>query len=205
MKKVLIINGSYRKGGYTAFLIDNFVKGFRESEVESDIETVYLKDVRMEYCRGCWTCAKPENSKKPIGACPIEDDVRPLLEKSLACDVLAYATPVYEMGPSAVMKKFLERNLPVVGGIRLGFYGRSAKRPGKTGTIILSSGAPHPMNRLLGFTRYPKKLLSLFCRLHACGRIFFLPAGGLGGGEKVRSRWGEKAYRLGKKIGRGLR
>ena len=204
MKTVFIINGSYRKDGDTAFLIENFMRGFKEIGVESEIEIVFLKDVSMEYCRGCWSCADPENSKKPIGACPIEDEVKPLLEKSLACDVLVYATPVYEMGPSAVMKKFLERNLPVVGGIKLGFFGRSAKRKGKAGAIILSSGAPYPMNKLLGFTRYPKKILSLFCRFHACDKIFVLPAGGVGGSEKTRSRWGDRAYRLGKKIGLGL-
>jgi multimeric flavodoxin WrbA len=203
MKRVLIINGSYRKDGDTAFLIDNFIRGCRQSGAESDIETVNLTDVGMEYCRGCWTCANPENRNKPIGDCPIEDEVRALLEKSLACDALVYATPVYEMGPSAVLKKFLERNLPVVGGIKLGFYGRSARKKGKTGTIILSSGAPHPINRLLGFTRYPKKLLSLFCRFHACDKIHVLSAGGIGGSEKTRSKWGERAYRLGQKIGRG--
>jgi multimeric flavodoxin WrbA len=202
MKKLLIINGSYREAGDTAFLIDNVIKGFRESAPEADIEMVPLKDIRMEYCRGCWTCANPENSKKPIGACPIEDDVRPLLEKSLACDALVYATPVYEMGPSAVMKKFLERNLPVVGGIKFGFYGRSARRKGKSGAVMLSSGAPHPFNRLMGFTTYPRKLLSLFCRFHACDKIFVLPAGGVGGSEKMRRAWGRKAFLLGKKMAR---
>lgn len=94
MKKLLIINGAYREAGDTAFLVDHFIKGFQEPAPGSDIEIVQLTDIRMEYCRGCWTCANPENIKKSIGACPIEDDVRPLLEKSLACDVLVYATPV---------------------------------------------------------------------------------------------------------------
>ncbi len=200
MKKLLIINGSYRKAGDTVFLIDNLITGFRESLPESEIELIPLTDVRMEYCRGCWSCADPENIKKPIGACPIEDDVRPLLEKSLACDVLVYATPIYEMGPSAVMKKFLERNLPVVGGIRLGFVGRTAARKGKSGAVLLSSGAPHPFNRLMGFTGYPKKLLALFCRFHGCDRIFVLPAGGVGGDETMRRKWGRKASSLGKSL-----
>ncbi len=201
MKKLLIFNGSYREAGDTAFLIDNFIRGFQESLPESDIEIIPLIDIRMEYCRGCWTCANPENIKQPIGACPIDDAVRPLLEKSLACDALVYATPVYEMGPSAAMKKFLERNLPVVGGIKLGFFGRSARRKGKSGAVILSSGAPYPFNRLMGFTRYPKKLLSLFCRFHGCDEIFVLPAGGVSGDEKMRRKWGRKAFLLGKQMG----
>lgn len=98
------------------------------------------------------------------------------------------------------MKKFLERNLPVVGGIKLGFFGRTARRKGKSGAVILSSGAPYPLNKLLGFTRYPRKLLSLFCRFHACDKIFVLPAGGVSGDEKMRRKWGRKAFLLGKKM-----
>jgi multimeric flavodoxin WrbA len=203
MKKVLILNGSYHETGDIAFLIDRFVEGFRESDRDAEIEIVRLMDRNIGYCRGCWVCGNPENIKKPIGACPIEDDVRPLLEKSLASDVLVYATPVYEMGPTAEMKKFLERNLPVVGGIRIGFFGRQAKRKGKTGAVILCSGAPYPINLLLGFTRYPKKILSLFCRFYGCEKTVLLPAGGVGGSEKMRLSWGEKAFKLGKRLAMG--
>jgi multimeric flavodoxin WrbA len=200
MKNVLIINGSYHETGDIAFLIDRFAEGFRETARDASIEIVHLKDAKIEYCRGCWVCGNPENIKKPIGSCPIEDDVCFLLEKSLACDVLVYASPVYEMGPTALMKKFLERNLPVVGGIKIGFKSRQARKKGKTGAVILSSGAPYPINALLGFTRYPKKILSLFCRFYGCSKIFLLPAGGVGGSEKMRMTWGQKAYKLGKRL-----
>ena len=200
MKKLLIISGSYREGGDIAYLTDRFSEGFKASLSDGEIEVVHLRDIGMEYCRGCWACANAENMQKPIGDCPIGDDVRELLEKSSACDVLVYATPVYEMGPTAVMKKFLERNLPVVGGIKLGFFGRRPTKKSKAGAVILSSGAPYPINVLLGFTRYPRKLLSLFCRFHGCGKVFVLPAGGVGADEKTRNKWGEKACRLGKNL-----
>lgn len=202
MKKVLILNGSYHETGDIAFLIDRFVEGVRESDPDAEIQIVRLRERKIEYCRGCWVCGNLENIKKPIGTCPIEDDVRPLLEQSLACDVLVYASPVYEMGPTAVMKKFLERNLPVVGGIGItGFKGRQLKRKGKTGVVILCSGAPYPINLLLGFTRYPKKILSLFCRFYGCAKTVLLPAGGVGGSsEKLRQVWGNKACKLGKRL-----
>jgi putative NADPH-quinone reductase len=201
MKRILIINGSYHETGDIAFLVDRFAAGVREAGRGAEIEIVHLLDLRMEYCRGCWICGNPENIGKPIGDCPIEDDVRALLEKSLACDVLVYATPVYEMGPTAVMKKFLERNLPVVGGIGIaGFKGRQPARKGKSGAVILSSGAPYPVNLLLGFTRYPKRILSLFCRFHGCGKTVLLPAGGLGGSARLRLSWGQKAYKQGRRL-----
>lgn len=201
MKKVLILDGSYHEAGDSAFLIDRFAAGFREADRDAQIEIVHLRDLRIEYCRGCWVCGNPENIGQPIGDCPIEDDVRPLLEKSLASDVLVYATPVYEMGPTALLKKFLERNLPVVGGIGVaGFKGRQPARKGKSGAVILSSGAPYPINILLGFTRYPKRILSLFCRFFGSDRTFLLPAGGIGGSEKLRLSWGNKAYKLGKRL-----
>jgi hypothetical protein len=52
----------------------------------------------------------------------------------------------------------------------------------------------------LGFTRYPKKILSLFCRFYGCGKSYLLPAGGVGGSEKMRLTWGQKAYKLGKRL-----
>lgn len=200
MKKVLVLDGSYHESGDIAFLIDRFAVGVRESDPDAEIEIVHLRERTIEYCRGCWVCGNPENIKKPIGSCPIEDDVRPLLEKSLACDLLVYATPVYEMGPTALMKKYLERSLPVVGGIRIGFKGRQAPRKGKTGAVILSSGAPYPINVLLGFTRYPRRILSLFCRFFGCAGTAVLPAGGIGASEKVRTTWGQKAFKLGKRL-----
>jgi FMN-dependent NADH-azoreductase len=199
MKRALIINGSYRTGGDTDHLIGRFVQGLRESLPDAEIETVRLEHRRIEYCRGCWTCADPENRVKPIGACPIGDDVRELLEKSLACDILVYASPVYEMGPTALMKKFLERNLPVVGSMGLGFKGRAARMPGKRGVVLLSSGAPYPINVLWGFIRYPRRLLRLFCRFHGCDSISVLPAGGMGANERLRAHWGDRAHALGRK------
>jgi hypothetical protein len=65
----------------------------------------------------------------------------------------------------------------------------------ETGAVILSSGAPYPINILLGFTRYPKKILSLFCRFYGCANTVLLPAGGVGGSEKMRLSWGNKAYK----------
>jgi multimeric flavodoxin WrbA len=200
MKSVLILNGSYDETGDIVFLVDRFVEGFQESDRDANIEVVHLKNAKIEYCRGCWVCGNPGNIQKPIGDCPIEDDVRILLEKSLDGDVLVYATPIYEMGSTAVMKKFLERNLPVVGGIKIGFTGRRARKKGKVGAVILSSGAPYPINILLGFTRYPKKILSLFCRFYGCSKIFLLPSGGVGSSEKMRLNWGLKAYNLGSRL-----
>ncbi len=204
MTKILIINGSYHETGDIAFLVDRFTEGLREAGPDAEIEIVHLRDLTIEHCRGCWACGTPENIKKPIGDCPIEDDVRRLLERSMACDILVYATPVYEMGPTALMKKFLERNLPVVGGIGIaGFKGRQPVQKGKTGVVILSSGAPYPMNILLGFTRYPKRLLSLFCRFYGCGKTILLPTGGLGSSEKLRLSWGRKAQKLGMRLASG--
>lgn len=203
MKKVLVIDGSYHESGDTAFLIDRFLEGCRDAAPDAAIEIVHLREARIDYCRGCWVCGNPENIQKPIGSCPLGDDVGPLLEKSLACDLLVYATPVYEMSPTARMKKFLERNLPVVGPFKAGFTGRQAARRGKTGVVLLSSGAPYPLNILLGFTGYPKKILSLFCRFYGCAKTVVLQAGGVGGSEKLRRAWGQKAFNLGKRLATG--
>jgi hypothetical protein len=40
MKTLLIINGSYREAGDMVYLIDNFVKGFKESAPDANIEII---------------------------------------------------------------------------------------------------------------------------------------------------------------------
>lgn len=41
---------------------------------------------------------------------------------------------------------------------------------------------------------------SRFCRFYGCGKTVLLPAGGIGGSEKLRLTWGQKAYKLGKRL-----
>ncbi len=106
--KLLAVQGSPRpKASNTEILLQEFLKGARSQGAET--ETIYLKEKEIHYCVGCYTCW----TKTP-GVCVFKDDMPELLEKVKACDILVYATPLYNFNVTALMKAFQERLLPLL-------------------------------------------------------------------------------------------
>lgn len=90
----------------TGLLLQEFLKGAQSEGAEA--ETVYLKDKNIHSCLGCYTCW----TKTP-GVCAFRDDMTELLEKVRGCDILVYATPLYNWNMSSLLKAFMERLLPL--------------------------------------------------------------------------------------------
>ncbi|MGD9637600.1 MAG: flavodoxin family protein [Alphaproteobacteria bacterium] len=101
-KKVLIISSSPRKGGNSDTLCDQFKLGADESG--NITEKVFLKDKTINYCTGCGYCTS--NNKK---GCAQKDDMSEILEKMIAADVIAMATPIYFYTMNGQMKTFIDR------------------------------------------------------------------------------------------------
>jgi multimeric flavodoxin WrbA len=194
--KTLIIKGSYRDEN-TAALVDSFAEGLRKKNPKAKIEMIDLRKVKVEFCTGCMKCAKTGGR---IGKCVIKDDMQKIMPKMLDCDMLVWATPIYELGPTALMKRFMERNIPITAPTGGFPKGRNPIRKGKTGVVILVSGAPYPINVMLGFTRYPNKILAWLCKLWSCGSVRNLAAGAMED-KRQFERWKKKAYKLGYSLG----
>ncbi len=107
MLKILAIQGSPRpKASNTDILLQEFLKGARSKGAET--ETIYLKGKDIHSCIGCFTCW----AKTP-GVCVFKDDMPELLEKVRGCDILVYATPLYNYNMTSLLKAFQERLLPL--------------------------------------------------------------------------------------------
>jgi len=52
-----------------------------------------------------------DNPQRPIGRCPLKDDVASMLEQYLEAGGYIFASPSYEGYVTALMKKFLERKI----------------------------------------------------------------------------------------------
>ena len=100
-RKVLIISSSPRRGGNSDLLCDRFMEGAREAGLE--VEKVFLKDLKINYCTGCNRCYNGEHP------CPQRDDAAGVLEKMVAADVIVMATPVYFYTMAAQMKTLIDR------------------------------------------------------------------------------------------------
>lgn len=105
-KKVLLINGSPRKGDWnTITLLKQAAEG--AASVGVDIELLNLYDYTYKGCVSCLAC-KIKNSKTN-GLCAYRDELTPVLQKAKQADVIIMGSPVYYDYPTAQLRAFLER------------------------------------------------------------------------------------------------
>ena len=99
-KNVVIISSSPRKGGNSEMLAASFAKGAEDAG--HNVETVYLREKKFGFCKGCLACLK-------VGHCVIDDDAVEIAAKMHDADVIALATPVYYYSVSGQLKTMLDR------------------------------------------------------------------------------------------------
>ena len=101
MKKILVLDGSTRKQGNTAALIQKFTEGAQANSVE--VEHILAKDLNIKYCNGCLRC----NLVKRCSIC--DDDWAELSQKINDADVLVFASPIYFHYVTAPLKNIIDR------------------------------------------------------------------------------------------------
>lgn len=105
--KVLGINGSPRKGWNTETLVKKALEGAASAGAETEL--IQLYDEPIKGCLECFACKRKGN--KTGGICAIRDNLRPLLEKAYAADVIIIGSPNYFGYPAGMVRSFLERFL----------------------------------------------------------------------------------------------
>jgi multimeric flavodoxin WrbA len=108
-KDIVIIQASPRKEGVskTEMVAMAFAEGCRKAGAQ--VETINLRDKKIRHCQGCFQCW----SKTP-GQCMHKDDAAGITERAEAADVVVYAAPLYHFGIISLLKKYIERTLPVM-------------------------------------------------------------------------------------------
>lgn len=100
--KVLAIQGSPHRGN-TYDRVEAF-RGALSRLGISDFEHVALAEVDLRPCRGCFLCfARGEDS------CPLDDDAAAIGRSMSEADAVVFATPVYSMHVSYLLKRFVDR------------------------------------------------------------------------------------------------
>lgn len=102
--KVLALLGSPRKKGNTALLLDEYLRGMRDSGKGAEITKVFLHEKDIRSCSSCETCRKVT-----IGQCAVKDDMQELYPLFCEADMVIYASPVYWWSVSAQLKAFMDR------------------------------------------------------------------------------------------------
>jgi multimeric flavodoxin WrbA len=100
--KILVIMGSPRKGN--TYRATKKIEEFMQSLGSVEFEYIMLKDAGLSQCSGCLACfGKGEDH------CPNKDSAHIIEQKMHASDGVIFATPVYGMSVSALMKTFIDR------------------------------------------------------------------------------------------------
>ncbi len=106
MIKALFVNGSPRKNGNTAKLLQRTMEGARDAGAEVELINLYDRSLNYKGCMSCFAC-KLKGGKK--GICSFKDDLQPILQKALEADVLVCGSPNYCGYPTAGLRAFMER------------------------------------------------------------------------------------------------
>jgi len=101
--KVTAINGSARKDGNTAILINVVFDELKKEGIET--EMIQLAGNPVQGCIACYKCFKNKNRR-----CSVEKDIlNDCLEKLLQSDGVLLGSPTYFSDVSSGMRAFIER------------------------------------------------------------------------------------------------
>ena len=104
MKKIYAVNGSPRKNGNTAQLLQKALEGAASAGAE--VKLIQLADLDFSGCRSCFACKKLEN---PAPGCVLKDDLAEILKELLQADGIIMGSPIYFGAESGLYRNFLER------------------------------------------------------------------------------------------------
>lgn len=115
--KIVIINGSPRKTGATAAIlneIDSYWKQYQDVEVK----VVHVADLDLKYCIGCCACYK-------TGSCVYMDDIEKLSMEIEEADGIIMGSPTYASNVSGQLKTIIDRGHFVMEQLLQGKYAMS--------------------------------------------------------------------------------
>ncbi len=100
--KVLVIMGSPRKGN--TYRAAQRIEDVMRSLGDVEFEYLMLRDVGLEPCRGCALCFEWGEEH-----CPVRDDAPAVGQKLQEADGVIFASPVYGLAVTGLMKTFIDR------------------------------------------------------------------------------------------------
>lgn len=145
-RRILAINGSYRKGGMTDQAVEKLLEHLHAMGAAT--EHIKLREHPIGFCRNCRQCMQQPGDAP--GVCALNDGMVDLIRKIENADAYVFAAPTNFSSATALFKRFSER-LAVYGYWPWGKPApvfRRAKMPKKPVVIVSSCAAPSLLGRL---------------------------------------------------------
>lgn len=101
--KAVAINGSPRKNGNTAYMLNTVLEGLKAEGIDGKL--IQVGGTNIHGCRACWACKKMQNGK-----CVCDDDIfNEIIGDVLDADVIILGTPSYYSDMTPELKAFIDR------------------------------------------------------------------------------------------------
>lgn len=131
--KILAIMGSARKGN-TYRAVQRIEENLKKHG-DVDFEYLYLKDAKLETCRGCTACILRGEEK-----CPLKDARAEIEAKILSTEGVIFASPNYASNVSGLMKNLIDR---------IAYAGHRARFFEQQALYIVTSAGPGGMKECM--------------------------------------------------------
>lgn len=112
--KVVIINGSHRKNGTTAMILNEMYQQLKKY-YDAEVQIIHVSDLELRYCVGCGVCYQ-------TGACIYKDDAEHLSRCIAEADGIILGSPTYASNVSGQMKVIIDRGHFVIEQLLYGKY-----------------------------------------------------------------------------------
>lgn len=193
--KITAVVGSYRRGGIVDSAVDEILDA--AGGCGAEVEKINLLDRRIEFCSNCRACMQEGGQR---GGCPIDDDLRSILDRLEESHVLVLASPLNFGTVTALMKRFIER-LGCYAHWPWGAMAPKLRLQGgrKRAVIVVSSAAPALLARVATDCG---KLLTKVARLLGAEKVDKLFIGPVRrrAGDGLSPRAASRARAIGRKI-----
>lgn len=106
--RITLLNGNPDQGN-TQF--DTYLTTLTTTLVENghEVSNLVLRDLEADFCTGCWTCWV-----KTPGECLFIDDSHAVCRAVINSDLTIFASPVIMGYLSALLKKFMDKMIPLI-------------------------------------------------------------------------------------------
>ena len=166
--KLLAFNGSPRKKGNTAQLLEHALEGARSQGAKTKLYNLY--DLDFKGCISCFSCKRAGG--KSYGHCAVKDDLKPILEKIEKADAILTGSPIYLGITTGVTRCFLERLIYpylVYDAERSSLFQKKIRT-----AFIYTAGATDEQVKEMGFDRNAKGTEMAMERIFGLCESFFV-------------------------------
>ncbi|MDE6847652.1 MAG: flavodoxin family protein [Lachnospiraceae bacterium] len=179
-KKIIVLNGSPRKNGNTAALIQAFTEGAESAG--NTVTEFFLDSMNIHGCKGCFG-----GGKNPDSPCVQNDDMDKIYPAYKDADIVVLASPLYYWTISGQLKCAFDRLFAVAE------CDADYRNPKKECVLIMAAEGHGFEESLYWYDRLEKHLGWKSIGKVLCGGV--MAAGDIKGNEKL-----EEARKLGASI-----